>query len=422
MKITFVSNYINHHQMPFSKAMCAQPGVEYTFIQTEPMEEERIRMGWNQLQELSPEKLPYLKLYYREPERCKALIAQSDVVIFGGCEDESYIAERLQSGKPVIRYSERLYKEGQWKAISPRGLCKKYRDHVRYRNAQVYLLCSGAYVADDFHIIRAYPDKMFRWGYFPETKHYDLDQLMEGKGNGRERVISILWAARMIDWKHPELVVRTAHYLKQKGINFHLTMAGGGEMEAEIHRLAEELQVTDCMSFPGFCSPQKVRTMMEQADIYLVTSDRGEGWGAVVNEAMNSGCAVVADHMIGAVPYLIRHGENGLIYRDKDHSRLFEQTAWLAQDRSRCRKLGEQAYRTITEEWNPENAAACLMELMGNLGLDSRRGVCQGTGAQCPQPMVGNRPHTLITPTGPCSPAPVVAEKKMYGYLMKEQR
>ena len=245
---------------------------------------------------------------------------------------------------------------------------------------------------------------------------------MEGKGSGLERTISILWAARMIDWKHPELVVRTAHYLKQKGITFHLTMAGGGEMEEEIHRLAKELQVTDCISFPGFCSPQKVRTMMEQADVYLVTSDRGEGWGAVVNEAMNSGCAVVADHMIGAVPYLIRHGENGMIYRDKDHSRLFEQTAWLAQDRSRCRKLGEQAYRTIIEEWNPENAAACLMELMGKLGLDSRSGIGQSNGEKRQKTHGVNVSGAMITPTGPCSPAPVVAEKKMYRYLMKENR
>ena len=421
MKITFVSNYINHHQIPFSKAMCAWPGVEYTFIQTEPMEEERVRMGWKQ-----QEDLPYLKLYYREPQSCRALIAESDVVIFGGCEDEAYIAERLKSGKPVIRYSERLYKEGQWKAISPRGLWKKYHDHVKYRNAQVYLLCSGAYVADDFHIIRAYPDKMFRWGYFPETKHYDVDQLMAGKGSGENKRIAILWAARMIDWKHPELVVQTAHYLKQKGIEFHLTMAGGGEMEEEVRRLAKELQVTDCISFPGFCSPTEVRTMMEQADIYLVTSDRGEGWGAVVNEAMNSGCAVVADHMIGAVPYLIRHGENGLIYEDKNSRQLFELTAWLAQDRSRCRKLGEQAYHTITKEWNPENAAACLMELIGKLKLDNRERN-QKAKAQCaqlqnvqPQNVKGHA--AMITSTGPCSPAPMIREKKMYEYLTKERK
>ena len=41
-----------------------------------------------------------------------------------------------------------------------------------------------------------------------------------------------------------------------------------------------------------------------------------DGWGAVANEAMNSACALVAGHMIGAVPYLIRQGENGLIYED----------------------------------------------------------------------------------------------------------
>ena len=47
MTITFVSNYINHHQIPFSNAMYAQSGEDYCFIQTEPMEEERRNMGWS---------------------------------------------------------------------------------------------------------------------------------------------------------------------------------------------------------------------------------------------------------------------------------------------------------------------------------------------------------------------------------------
>lgn len=47
MTITFVSNYINHHQIPFSNAMYAQTGEDYCFIQTEPMEEERRNMGWS---------------------------------------------------------------------------------------------------------------------------------------------------------------------------------------------------------------------------------------------------------------------------------------------------------------------------------------------------------------------------------------
>ena len=39
----------------------------------------------------------------------------------------------------------------------------------------------------------------------------------------------------MIDWKHPELVVKTAAYLKKHlvEIRFHITMIGGGELEEE---------------------------------------------------------------------------------------------------------------------------------------------------------------------------------------------
>lgn len=117
----------------------------------------------------------------------------------------------------------------------------------------------------------------------------------------------------MIDWKHPELVVKTAAYLKEhlEEIPFHITMIGGGELEEEVHSLAEELGVTDKITFAGFRGPEEVRAAMEESEIYLVTSDRKEGWGAVVNEAMNSGCAVVADHMIGAAPWMIRQRETG---------------------------------------------------------------------------------------------------------------
>ena len=46
MVITFVSNYINHHQLPFCRAMSALEDVEFHFIQTMPMEQKRVEMGW----------------------------------------------------------------------------------------------------------------------------------------------------------------------------------------------------------------------------------------------------------------------------------------------------------------------------------------------------------------------------------------
>lgn len=400
MKLVFVSNYFNHHQLSFCDALYDLLEGSFCFLQTQPMEEERVKMGWQ------AEARPYVCYAMAEDIDWHSLLLSADVVIFGGCDDETYIQERLAAGRPVFRYNERLYKEGQWKAISPRGLLQKYKDHTRYRKAPVYFLCAGAYVPCDYHLIHAYPEKMLRFGYFPETRTYEAGQPFDRKQPG-----SILWAARMIDWKHPELVVKTAAYLKEhlKDTPFHITMTGGGELEEEVHRLAEELGVTQEITFPGYCSPEEVRAAMETSEIYLVTSDRKEGWGAVVNEAMNSGCAVVADHMIGAAPYLIRQGENGRIYRDGCEQDLFRTVESLLRNPAECRRLGEAAQKRIATEWNARTAAERLVRLCRDMGFLSEKKMT--TAPTLPK----------LWSDGPCSPAPVIPERQMYRRINSEQ-
>lgn len=409
MKICFVSNYINHHQIPFCNAMCKETEGEFFFIQTEPMEQERVQMGWQE-----QERPDYVHRYYEEEDWCRRMIQECDVVLFGGCDDERYIEERLQSGKMIIRISERLYKTGQWKAVSPRGLIKKHKDHTRYRKAPVYLLCAGAYVASDFQIVRAYPGKKFCWGYFPETKEYDVENLMQNKGyvcqDGR-KIPYILWAGRMIDWKHPERALETAKYLKQKGLKFRLDMIGGGVLEEEVKAKIAADNLEDYVYLPGFRTPAQVREMMEQANIFLMTSDRQEGWGAVANEAMNSGCAFVASNLPGAVPYLVRQGYNGYMYQDGDQQMLNTILERLVKDRDQCRVLGRRAYRTITETWNAENAAASLMQLIGRLmgrDVDGQKGMTVSTGGH--QKAGTASVKRRILEIAPCVPAPLFSE------------
>lgn len=392
MRVTFVSNYMNHHQIPVSSFLYEKWKENYCFIQTEPMEEERIRMGWN----ADTVELPFVRQYDKEPEHCKKLIAESDVVIFGGTDDESYIQERLRVGKPVIRYSERLYKEGQWKAVSPRGLRKKYLDHTRYRNAPVYLLCAGGYVAHDFDIVKAYKGKRFKWGYFPEFEKCSGDELNVLR-SAEERT-ELLWAGRFIDWKHPEDALKVAKYLKEKKFDFRLRMAGGGELEAELKTYVKENELENCVEFTGFCKPEEVRRLMKQSHIYLFTSDYKEGWGAVLNEAMNSGCAVVASHAIGAVPYLLTHGNNGLIYKSGNVSDLCQCVELLFEKDSYRKKLGLSAYETIAKEWNPEIAAERLIAL------------CEAVAAGKKQ----------FFAEGPLSEAEVVKQNRMYRHLVKK--
>ncbi len=388
MTITFISNYINHHQIPFSNACYRLLGDNYHFIQCEPMEQERLAMGWNR----EGEKLPYVHFLYEEEALCRRLVMESDVLLAGWSGHEELVQERLNEGKLTVRVSERLYREGQWKAVSPKGLVHKYQEHIRYRKSPAYLLCAGAYVPSDFHLIHAYPGKMFKWGYFPETRFYG-EKEFEGlkREDGR---VEILWAGRFIPLKHPEFMVRLAGDLKGK-YDFHVHMAGSGQMEDELKSLAREYGVEDMLTFYGFQTPDEVRNMMEKSHIFPFTSNHLEGWGAVVNEAMNSGCAVVGNVQAGAVPYLIRHGENGLAYPDGKYEKMKEAVCYLMEHPGERKQMGRKAYATIANLWNADYGAKELLRMIE--GLKEGR----------------------IEPAqeGPLSAAPVVRPGKMYEYM-----
>ena len=388
MTITFVSNYINHHQIPVSNVMYENLGSDYAFVQTEPMEEERVKMGWG----LKNGRPPYLLELEKDEEECKRRIAESDVVIFGGTEREDLIEERLKAGKSIIRYSERLYREGQWKAISPRGLIKKYHDHTRYSNSPVCLLCSGAYVADDFEIIRAYRNKRLKWGYFPEFRESSEEERRNKKDGA---VLRILWAGRFLKLKHAQDALEAVAVMDREGIPFEMTFIGEGECGEELKAFTQENHLTEKVRFTGFLSPSEVREEMDKADVFLFTSDFKEGWGAVVNEAMNSGCVVIASHAAGAVPFLIKDGVNGRIYKSGDVVSLTDALREVLTNDGLRKAMSKEAYRTIATQWNPKEAGRRLLKL-------------------CESMKTG---EVVFEKEGPLSAAEVIPEKKMYQYV-----
>ena len=232
----------------------------------------------------------------------------------------------------------------------------------------MYLLCASAYTASDYALHGAFIGKSYRWGYFPETKEYDIYQL-----NARKNPTKLLWCGRFLDWKHPEVALAIAKRLKEKGYSFELKLIGNGPMEAELKQRVLEDGLSACVRFLGVMSTDAVREQMESAGIYLFTSDFHEGWGAVLNEAMNSGCAVVSSHAIGSVPFLIKHGENGLIYHNGNTDELYGQIKSLLDHPEQQRQLGVNAYQTIHQMWNAKNAAQRLLALVEQIQL---RGQC----------------------------------------------
>ena len=354
MKIVFASNYLNHHQLPFSKAMLEQ-GVEYYFIATTPVPPNRLKLGYADMNHA----YDFVICAYENAEnRQKALdLCRSADIVITGSAHECYIKERLKNKKLTFRYSERIYKIKPPFYQIPLRAAKHFLKSGIYRN--LYMLCASAYTAADYAKTCTFINKTYKWGYFPEVKKYDDISALISK----KKQSSLLWAGRLIDWKHPESAIRVAEKLKNDGYDFELNIVGTGNMEEEIKELVNKSGLEDNVHILGSMPPEKVREYMEKSEIYLFTSDRNEGWGAVLNESMNSACAVVASHAIGSVPFLLNDGENGLIYRDGDIDNLYQKVKYLLDNPSKRAEIGIKAYETLCEEWNAENAAKKIIEL-----------------------------------------------------------
>ena len=355
MKVTFVTNYMTHHQLPFAEAMYKQLGDDFVFIETNAMDEERKNMGWK----LDQSNYPYIKQY--EDYVYDDLIMDSDVVILGGTHPV-YIRHRIAAGKLTFRYFERLFKKGQFKAYIPSSYRRNKKEHADCKDKPFYLLCAGAYVASDFAIFGAYPDKMYKWGYFPKTEILDIDKVIEEKVPG-----SILWTGRMIDWKQPLQPLMAADILKKEGKNFHLTMIGQGPYRSKVEDYIDSHNLKDEVTLVDFVSPEEIREYMKKSSIYLMTSTGQEGWGAVVNEAMGCGCGLIASYGAGATPYLVKQSLNGLIYNFKSHKELALCIDDLLDNPDKAKRLGKAAYETIVNMWNASNAANRFIALSSKL-------------------------------------------------------
>lgn len=373
MKLLYLSNYYNHHQKSLADALYALLGEDYHFVETTGVPDFRKKLGY---QELSA---PYILKYNEQTKYdIDRMIMVADVVIFGDAPLK-LIKSRYEMGKLTLRDDESRYKNPnrylKWPVYT-------YKSHWINKG---YLLCASAYAPIDYMLSGMKPKKCFRWGYFTELKKYDADELMARKRIEAPKGVSILWVGRLIGLKHPESTIKVAEKLKKKSLAFTINIIGEGKLEKNLKELVVKKNLDDVIHFLGAMTPAEVREYMEKSDIFMFTSDRQEGWGAVLNESMNSGCAVVADGNIGSVPYLVKDGINGMIYKSTNWKDLCDKVEWLVLHPMEMSKIGRNAYETMVTTWNAEKAAKNLIAL------------CESLSYGNPSPVYD----------GPCSPAPL---------------
>ena len=360
MKLVFITNYIHHHQIPLADEFYRLLGDDYTYIATEALPDWLIKGGYD-----PSISRPYVIRAYENEEikrMAMRLANDADVVIIGSAPEE-YVEKRIEAGELTFRYSERWFKKKPWFLSGPHAWFNLWHDHIRYRNKPLYMLAASAYTCRDVNAVGAYKNKVFKWGYFTKVEDFPLEASANFCASSEEAEVHIMWCARFLRLKHPELPVKLAKRLKDREYKFIIDMYGSGEELELTKELARKLDVMDVVRFQGNLPNDEILQQMRHHQIFLFTSDRNEGWGAVLNESMSNGCAVVASNMIGSVPFLIEDGINGLIFKSEDLDSLETKVVSLLDNADYRRTIAGNAIKTMREVWAPKNAAENFLKL-----------------------------------------------------------
>ena len=351
-----ISNAMSHHQKSLCDYLSSIDSVEFRFVATKPLTQERQNMGYSDLNYSAD----YIIRSYENDESYNTamdLANNSDFVIYGSAPYE-FVKDRIKNNKWTFIYSERIFKKKEDKFYNLKLFLIYYLRFGRFSNKRIKVLCASAYAAGDFHKFGFKQQQLYKWGYFPKQSETELNKLLSMK---KER--SILWVARMISWKHPETVVNLANRLKSENVPFSMTIVGNGALFDDIKSKVEQSGLSDYVTLTGALSTLKVRELMEQSEVYVTTSDQNEGWGAVINEAMSSACAVCACKEMGSAPFLINNNANGYLFDYKDDDTLYKQVHDLLNDDNKRKSCAENAYFTIGNKWNYKIAADRLVDI-----------------------------------------------------------
>lgn len=357
MKLIFISNFLNHHQLPFCEEVIRIIGMEnFRFIATTAQPDEQRALGY-----VDMNKQAFCIRYYESPEGkklAKQWLNDANVILIGGVSYR-YSFKQWLRGKIVIKYGERIYKK-ETEGYSIKGILNMLLFHQLSLKKTDYFLAASAYAAADYWKHGAYKGRMLRWGYFPPSRSYDISTLFTQKNSNE-----ILWCGRLIDWKHPEIMIELAKRFENDGIDYQFTVIGNGPLHGLLNKAIEEDHLH--IHLIGAVPSDQVRDYMEKAGIMLSTSDYNEGWGAVINEGMNSACAVVASIAMGSVPFLIQNGINGIVFDYHDIDKCYHILKELLRNPQMQRELGSKAYSTIVDKWNGRTAATNLIAFLEGL-------------------------------------------------------
>ncbi|MCF6405371.1 glycosyltransferase [Chitinophaga filiformis] len=311
-KFVFWQNMVSVHQSCFLHCLSLKEHVEVVLVTVVAIEEKRKRMGWT-IPDMGRVKL----IVGPDQAVINDIVTSSDentYHIFSGFDSEplfrnafAYLtAHRHHLGIMAEPYS--------WLGI--KGQLRYLRSvyhRMRYGKMFDFILAIGSKGMEVYNRAGYKKDKLFEWGYFVQPA-----PPVRAEESGPFRV---MYAGGLVPNKGVHTLIRA--WSNVKNSNGELNIIGDGPEAPMLKSLVNELTLPN-VKFSGFQDNETVTKLMGQHDLLVLPSILKEGWGAVINEALQQGTPVICTDHCGASVLLGDHNFSTVI-RAGDISRLSEE-------------------------------------------------------------------------------------------------
>ena len=163
----------------------------------------------------------------------------------------------------------------------------------------------------------------------PQSDHQPLDQ----SSHNQQR---IFFVGRIVPEKGLDWLLRTIPLL-DSGI--HLDIAGEGWASPQARQLADKLNISDRITWHGWCQNEKLENLYRQSFAVIFPSIWPEPAGLVTLEAYARFRPVIASN-VGGIPEHIHDGKTGILVKPNDPQQLAAAIGDLANNFEKARAIG----------------------------------------------------------------------------------
>jgi glycosyltransferase involved in cell wall biosynthesis len=148
----------------------------------------------------------------------------------------------------------------------------------------------------------------------------------------------------MVKRKGYKYLVKTLERLPK---NVNAIILGEGPEKENLLKLAKKLKVENRLILPGFVSEEEKFQYLDNADIYVLSSLH-EGFGIVLQEAMQVGLPIVATNNGGQVDF-VKDGENGFLVEPKNSKLISEKIKEMIKNDNLKNKISQKNKKDINK-------------------------------------------------------------------------